>query len=141
MCKIAEGIMLAFLIGCSVSDWRRKAIPLWLLVLFSIATLSLCILCQNSSIGQRAGGVALGLVFFAISKCTKEALGYGDSWMILLLGIWLGGTRLLQLLFAASLISGMASLFLLWRRGWKRKETIPFVPFLALAYVLGGMVT
>lgn len=141
MCKIAEGIVLTFLIGCSVSDWRRKAISLWCLVLFSIITLCLCVLCQNVNVSQRVSGVVIGLVFFVISKCTKEALGYGDSWIILLLGCWLGGKELLQLLLAASLISAVASLFLLWKRGWKRKETIPFVPFLAMAYVLGGMVT
>lgn len=141
MCKVAEGIVLAFLIGGSVSDWKRKAISLRLLVLFSITILCVCILCHNSSISQRIGGVILGLVFFAVSKCTKEALGYGDSWIILLLGIWLGSAKMIQVLLVSSLLSGVASLFLLWRRGWKRKETIPFVPFLTIAYVLGGMIT
>lgn len=51
------------------------------------------------------------MVFLLISKCTRESIGYGDSWLILLLGIQLGYLKAISVLFAASLLAGVASLF------------------------------
>ena len=81
------------------------------------------------------GGIGIGILFFIVSKVTKEAIGYGDSWLILLLGLYLGASKVLQLLFAASLGAAVVSLFYLWKYHWKRNATLPFVPFLVLAYL------
>ena len=82
----------------------------------------------------------VGLLLLLISKCTKEAIGYGDSLMILLLGMYLGGMRVLLVLFWASFLAGICSLFLLLGRKRKKKEALPFLPFLAVSY-LGVLLT
>lgn len=81
------------------------------------------------------GGAGIGILFFFISKYTREAIGYGDSWIILLLGIYLGLWDLLWLLSIAFTVTGVLAVFLLAFRKCSRKITIPFVPFLTLAYV------
>lgn len=139
MCKIADLVILILLVICAFHDWRRKEIPVLLLAGMSVVVALFSILCQTESVGLRIGGAVIGIALFIISKCTKEAIGYGDSWLILLLGIHVGGLRVLQILFAASFVSAVCSLFYLWKRHWKRSATIPFVPFLALAY-LGEMI-
>ena len=139
MCGIIDWIMLSLLLACSVTDWKRKRIPLYLLLIMSVIVIVSVIICPVENIWLRVGGAALGIVFFLISKVTKEAIGYGDSWLILLLGIYLGGIRALQVLFAASVLAAVVSLFYLWVRRFKRSATLPFVPFLALAF-LGAMV-
>jgi len=135
MCKIADIIVLLLLGGCSYADWKKKEIPIIWLILLGITVLIFAVLNDDISIVQRAGGILIGIVLLLISKCTSEAVGYGDSWLILVIGIHLGGYRTLQMLFVASVFAGIVSLFYLWKKRWKRNATLPFVPFLCAAYI------
>lgn len=139
MCKIADWMILLLLGVCSASDLRKKSIPIVLLIIFSIAVAGFALFDNAVSTRIRVGGLLMGIVFFLISKCSKEAIGYGDSWLILLLGIFLGYLRTLEVLFTASVLAGVVSVFFLWRRGWKKKATLPFVPFLTISY-LGAII-
>ena len=139
MCKIADWMILVLLGMCSVSDARKKTMPAVLLILFSIAVVGFALFDNAVSTRFRVVGLFMGLLFLLISKCSKEAIGYGDSWLILLLGIHLGYLRALGVLFGASLLAGVVSVLFLWKRGWKKKATLPFVPFLSIAY-LGAMI-
>lgn len=138
MREIANGVILAFLVILAILDWRKKEIPVVLMLIMSGAVVAFTVFCRTESVRSSAAGAGVGLLLFIISKCTKEAIGYGDSWLILLLGVYLGGLRVVQVMFAASLLSAVCSLFYLWKCHWKRSATIPFVPFLAIAY-LGDM--
>lgn len=139
MCKIADWIVFILLAACGICDWKKKTIPVILLIMLSVTVAVFAIFCDAVSIRLRVSGAFLGLLFLLISKCTKEAIGYGDSWLILLLGIHMGSLRAAEVLFAASLLAGIASLFFLWKCGWKKNTTLPFVPFLSISY-LGAMV-
>lgn len=135
MCKIADWSVFILLVIAGVIDWKKREIPVWLLVLKSVIILFFALLCEDVSIWYRLSGGLLGAAFFLVSKFTKEAIGYGDSWLILLLGVHLGIFKVLQLLFAASLMAAVFAVFYLWKRKWKRSATLPFVPFLAIAYI------
>lgn len=76
----------------------------------------------------------VGVLFLIISKCTKEAIGYGDSWMILLLGVYLGLWNILWLLSIAFVLSGVMSAFVLRKNKYFSKVSFPFIPFLAVSY-------
>ena len=134
MCKIAYGIVFLLLVLAGVIDWKKREIPVWLLIFMSASVLFFSIVNKDVNIWCRLAGAVLGAVFFLISRFTKEAVGYGDSWIILLLGVQLGIFRVLQLLLVASLMVAIIAVFYLWRHKWKRNETLPFVPFLAIAY-------
>lgn len=139
MCKVVAGMVLFLLIICAYWDCRKKQIPVALLLLMTgIVIVSL--FCKEESIYSKIGGALIGILFFAVSRCTKEAIGYGDSWIILNLGIVLGLYKLIQVVFWAAFAAGIFSLFLLWKHKWKKRETVPFVPFLTFA-CLGVMVT
>lgn len=135
MCKVMNWVVLLPLIGCGVTDWKKKSIPLCLLVLLGMITTASAFLCHSISIWERALGVILGILLLLVSKCSHEAIGYGDSWIILFLGLYLGGMQTLQLLFWASAMAGVWSLFFLWRRKWNKQATLPFLPFLAISYI------
>lgn len=135
MREIADWFVFLLLGLCGWSDWRKRTMPLLLLIVMSVAIVVLVLAYRTDALWDCAGGGFIGILFFMISKCTKEAIGYGDSWLILLLGIYLGAFVLLQVLFAASSAAGICSLFYLWKHRWKRSETIPFVPFLTFAYI------
>ena len=126
--------ILILLIICALWDLKKKEIPILFLVLMGVIVLTNVLLKKQVDWWGTSSGMLVGVLCLLCSKYTKEAIGYGDSWLILELGIYLGGVQLLQVLMVASLIAGVVSLFCLWKRDWKRKTTLPFVPFLALAY-------
>ena len=81
-----------------------------------------------------AGG-AVGAGFLAVSKISGEAMGYGDSILITILGGFLGFWNILSVLTAAFLLAAVFSAVMLVRRGFTRKSSFPFVPFLTAAYI------
>lgn len=135
MREVANVVILIFLVVLAILDWKNKEIPVLLLLLMSVAVAIFAVVCPTENVRSCMAGASVGLLFFVISKVTKEAIGYGDGWLILLLGVFLGGLRVLQILFAASIFSAVCSLFYLWKCHWKRTATIPFVPFLTIAYI------
>lgn len=132
---ILDSVFGLLLCACGWSDLRKKSMSLPLLITVSAGCAALMAF-KAVPAGQRIAGAAVGILFFLISKWTHEAVGYGDSWLILLTGLYLGAPAAIRVLFAAFLLSGVCSVFWLWRRHWSRKAVIPWVPFLVLAYVL-----
>lgn len=139
MCKIADWSIFLLLAVCSYSDARKKTIPIYLLIIFSVVVVFAAVLCRTVSVQMQVAGALLGVLLLVVSKCSKEAIGYGDSWIMLLLGIQMGCYRAVGVLFSASLLASVLSLFFLWKRRWKRNTTLPFVPFLTISY-LGAMI-
>lgn len=135
MCGLAKWSVLILLGIMSVIDWKKREIPIWLLILMSITVVVFAFICKDVSIVYRLAGAFLGIMFFITSKFTKEAIGYADSWLMVILGVHLGIFRVLQVLFAASLMAAIFAVFYLWKQRWKRNATLPFVPFLAAAYI------
>jgi len=83
-----------------------------------------------------AAAAAAGGFFFAFSAFFPGALGMGDTKLVFLLGLALGG-RVVGAIFLAFVAVLVAALYIIAKRGAAaRKETIPFGPFLAL----GGLV-
>lgn len=127
--------MLLALMTVSISDIRKKEIPVVSLILMSVSLLILRIFVLNTTWEATLGGIVVGVLFFAISRLTREAIGYGDSWVILFLGICLGGVVTIQILFWASFMTSVFSIIKCIRHGWNRKQTLPFLPFLTVAYI------
>lgn len=135
MCKIEDLVILIFLILCSISDLHSKKIPTVLLLGMSVVVLLFCLGLCRKDVLDVTGGIVIGILFFLVSKYTKEAIGYGDSWLMSLLGVHLGGIPLLEVSMTAFFLAGMVSLAgLVWKH-WKKTVTIPFVPFLTIAYL------
>ena len=135
MCPIANGVMAGFLVWCSLWDLKKRCIPMMALVMMQCLAVIIVVLFGWDNLHLKVLGVLLGFFFLGISKWTREAIGYGDSWLILILGLQLGILKLLRLLLFASLLSGVVSLICLWAYKWKKTATIPFVPFLTIAYM------
>lgn len=127
--------VLIFLIGCSWLDWVKRSIPVWLLSFASVVVGMFRICHWEKNTMLWLGGAGVGILFFVVSKFTKEAIGYADSWMILLLGIYLGLWDILWLLSISLIISGIVAVILLIKFKYSRKIAFPFIPFLAIAYI------
>ena len=94
------------------------------------------------SLGGWFGGIFLGLALLFLAFVTREEIGYGDGWLVVVMGMSLG-LRFSFLAFLLALgISALVSGSLLISRKVKRNYRLPFAPFLlvgsALSFFLYG---
>ncbi len=134
MREIVNLIMGLFLILLSWLDLKSRKIPAWVLWSMSVFVTGAVLLLEEKNLLDTAAGILIGVGFFVISKKTKENIGYGDSWILLLLGIFQGGLVLMTIVFWACVLTCICSLFISLRKGWNKERTLPFVPFLTIAY-------
>ena len=127
MWKIAEAVMLIFIGIGAVLDIRTKQIPVGYLLVGTAGSVLYQAFAGKLVWHLWVLGMATGGIFLILSKCTKESIGYGDSWMILNLGMFLGVWKLLILLGMAFLCSSVTAGTGLLTRKWNRKSRVPFL--------------
>ena len=90
------------------------------------------------------GGTLCGVLFYCLYIAARDGLGGGDVKLAAALGVWLGWESALIAVWIAFMLGGIAALFLLATGRKKRREGIPFGPFLAVggyvAFVAGTQI-
>jgi leader peptidase (prepilin peptidase)/N-methyltransferase len=79
------------------------------------------------------GGVLGGALFLLLALVSRGGMGGGDIKLVTVLGLWFGWQGLILLMFLAFLGGGVTGAVLLLTGLKKRKDGIPFGPFLVLA--------
>lgn len=133
--RICNMIFFLYQLICSGYDIRTQTVPRWLLLIGSTMAAAVRIAGIGSGTWIYIGGALLGVVFFFISKYSGEAVGYADSWMIFVQGLYMGIWKLAASLGIAFLMAGIWGAGMLALRKKNRKETFPFLPFLAAGYL------
>lgn len=136
MYQITQWVSMIYLAVLSVVDIHSRRIPFWGLLSGGAAAVTYRVLLGREGAVLALAGAAVGLVFLGLSKMTGEALGYADSLLVVILGIYLGFWELCRLLAVSFFISAVFSVFMLSVKKMHRKTTFPFIPFLALGYLL-----
>ena len=131
-----EIIIPISLLGLAIVDIFRKRIPLVMVAILILTAIGTIIFTRSFDVVLTLGGAAVGLVFVLVSKITKEGIGYGDSLLILALGIYLGFWRVMVLIMVAFFLSALFAVFVAIIKEKGRKATFPFVPFLAFSYAV-----
>lgn len=135
MWTVSEILCMAALTGLSFVDILYHRIPIAALVIANILAFVHQATAGAGNIWLTAGGAGVGVCFLIISKVTREKIGYGDSWAILILGIYLGFWRVLETLVGAFFILSAASMICLAGKKMSRRQALPFYPFLAIGYL------
>jgi len=87
-------------------------------------------------IGRAAIGGGIGLVvFFLIVIISRGGMGWGDVKLAALIGLVTGFPLVLVALLIGIILGGVVAVLLLALKIKKRKEAIPFGPFLSLAAI------
>jgi leader peptidase (prepilin peptidase) / N-methyltransferase len=82
-------------------------------------------------------GGAVGFVFLLIpALATRGGIGFGDVKMAALIGLATGFGEVLVAVLGGIILGGLVAVFLLVFRLKKRKDAIPFGPFLSLAAIV-----
>ncbi|MBC7765458.1 MAG: prepilin peptidase [Hyphomonadaceae bacterium] len=90
----------------------------------------------NFSINSLIGFFAISVPLLLIAMLTKGSMGGGDIKLMAVAGLFIGWKLMLAAFFIAIVLGGLISVGLLWTSIKKRKDPIPFGPFLALGIYL-----
>ena len=140
MCELSEKVCIIYLSILSMLDIRFRKMPVWLLSADGVLAIAYQIW---KTLGGTAiplplilTGAVVGILFLGIGKVTREAFGYGDGLVILILGIYLGFWNLTIVLMITFFAASVMALLLLVSKRNRRKMAMPFVPFLCIGYVV-----
>lgn len=134
MYEIEELIGAGIMTVLAVQDWRKRTLSCMELTVLLIAAAGYRIYCGGSIAGWLLGMLP-GALFFLISYITREGIGYGDSYVILILGIYLGIRETALICMMAAVIMAFISVAGMVLRHWKKTKRLPFLPFLAAGYL------
>ena len=121
-------------------DLKSRELPLAFLIGFAMLGILLNIIWKYQTLELILGGVFLGGIFLLLGKITRQAIGYGDGLCFVILGIFKGWKSTLGMLGVAFFLSGIYGLWKMIGCGGKSSDTMPFLPFLFLAWIGDRMV-
>lgn len=143
MWTVSECICLWLLIIAAIRDIQVRKVSVYILLGSGILCILYHLTQRQMSIWIVLGGALVGAAFLIISKVTREGIGYGDSFGILVLGVFLGFWSILIVLSMAFFLLLVVLIPLLLRKKMSRTYTLPFLPFLAGGYLgfllMGGV--
>ncbi len=129
-----EMTLFLFLAICAVSDGIWKRVPLavvWLGMLTAV------LLRLEGAMGESSWlsvglSLAPGMMFWMLSFISGEKVGYGDGWVLLMIGLFLGAGRCFLVLMTGLMAESFVVLVLLAFRKVRGDGEVPFVPFLLM---------
>ena len=134
--EISHAICTGILVCLSVEDVRKRKIPLVILTVGGCMAFLYQLMWGTEDIWEIAAGVGIGACFLMVGWLTGEKIGYGDGIVIMVLGIYLGIWKLLEMLAGAFFLLAVAGMICLAGKRFSRKQTLPFCPFLTAGYVI-----
>lgn len=124
---------IIFLGICSYFDLKEQKIKsVWI----GVAGIAACIFqmyFRNESVWSIVGGVGTGAFLLLMSWLSKEQIGYGDGYVFIVLGVFLGLNKTIEVLMISLGCSFVYSLYLLLIKKKKGTDSYPFIPFVFLA--------
>ena len=144
-------LSILLLIICSYSDLRNRGISVVLLAAFLTSDILLmggvyifgdryellrnCMV-YELNLANVALGLLPGIVLLLISFVSREAVGKGDVFVTMLLGIMLGLERTFILLVLSMLLTAVFGIGCMIFKGKSRKDTLPYIPFVLGAHII-----
>jgi len=129
-------IISVLLVIYTVQDVMNKKIHM----AYSIAALFLLlisiILYKDYMVVQRLGGIMVGIAMYALSVITKEQIGKGDAYILMVTGLGLGFWNNMSFFFLSLLCACAFAIFKIMIKGYRKRETIPFVPFMLMGFLI-----
>lgn len=131
--KVILGILLFV---TSLQDVQTKKISLWIIAAGAVLICAGVPFSHSISVTDRAIGTLVGVGILITSKATGGKIGMGDGYLLCVTGISLGFWGNMELFAIALFAAAIVSIILLIFRLADRKKSIPFIPFLFVAYLI-----
>ncbi len=124
-------LLTIFLCICAFMDFKYKVVSVNLCIINIIVSVLLNIILKINSLISLSIGISVVIILFIISKLSREKLGMGDVYVLLVSALYVG-LNVIDILIIALFISLIFSIGLLVKKK-NIKVEFPFVPF-----ILGG---
>lgn len=128
-------ILLLGLFHIAWFDYQTKMIKQKQLWILGAAGVIVTILRGELSAAQAVSGMVIGAAVLAAAWLSKEKIGFGDGWLFVVTGIFLGFLENLRLLYGSMMLAGIFSAICLLGKRKEKKERVAFAPFVLMAYV------
>ncbi len=129
-----EIVLFLFLAVCAVFDGLSRRVPL-AVVWLGMAT-AICLRIGGAMGETSPLAVVLSLLpgagFLLLGFLTREKVGYGDGWALLMIGLFAGIYQCFLILLVGLMAESAVAVALLALGKIKRDREIPFLPFLLL---------
>ena len=136
------GVALILLVFCARQDLATLRVPNPLTYGGLALVLGATLVLPGASFLSSLAGAALGGSFLLIlSVSSRGKLGLGDAKLAAFGGALVGLRYVIPALFFGSLAAALVILLLLLLRRISRDQPLPYVPFLALGFILTGLTT
>lgn len=133
----------------SVSDFKKKEVNLMATVLLFLVGIVRFAMIGNESevfITKELSRIVVflisvipGMIILIISIITKGSIGMGDGIVVTGMGLWMPTEELLKVLIAGFFLSSIYAVFCCCVRKKGMRYEIPFIPFLLMGYIVGGV--
>jgi len=128
-----EWIGFLFLLLLSVRDIREKKVNIaFLLPGVVLAFYQM----PDGFLRAEVPGFLFSILLFVLSILTKEAIGKGDAFAVLLCVCYLPFYPVFFIFVAGLFMAGIVGIFLILVRKGNRKTEIPYLPFLTFSYLI-----
>lgn len=131
-----NGVIVVFLIPCTITDLKSKTIPIWWTVVFGISAMIYQIFWKKQKLEAILFSMIIGVTLLVAAKISNQRIGYGDGIIFLILGLWIGFWDGISLLFFSLILSSIISVYFIIVRRKGRDYRIPFIPFVTAAYII-----
>ena len=129
----------AVLIPSAVRDIRTKRINGYIIIIGILTALSIREILLGQSSLRLLIDMLPGAFMLAVAFFSRERIGKGDALMLIFVGALAGAETVLFAMFVSMMIAAVLSTVLLVLRKVKRDTKIPFIPFLSIGVIAGGL--
>lgn len=132
-------IILIFLAAAGIHDIRSKSVPVSLIAAMAVSGImgiTMHIWADSFLPIHSFAGILPGIGLLLLGKCSNQAIGYGDGWIVLVLGIYLTIWEVLEIILWSLGSAAVCAGILLGSRRRQKEQEIAFIPFLIIGFVI-----
>ena len=134
---ILKVLMLIGLFYIALFDYKTKLIETkWLVLLGVLGLAGVMLQADVSVLWQSCLGMSVGGALLLLAWISGESIGFGDGWLFVVTGIFLGLLENFVLLFGSIILAGVFAIVCLVLKKKGRNDRVALAPFVLAAYVV-----
>ena len=129
------------LLVLTIIDQKWMQVPTSIIISMAVGLLIFHVIWTADLMVPISGTIlGVGFIAFVVSFnwliFHKQTMGYGDLFIIAILGAWLGPIQIFIAIFLSSILALIVFISLSVLRGFNRSRALPFIPYLSISSVL-----